>query len=472
MLLGMTAAAYGPLWHNDFIDYDDEPNITNNPWVTAGLSWSGLSWAWNNDQAPYLMPLTWMSFQLDAHFFSAADATGNVFLCPAAFHGENLAWHAASALLLFGLLRRLTGALWRSFLVAALFAVHPMHVESVAWAAERKDVLSVFFGLVTLWAYAWYVERPGWWRSLVVGSAFLLSLLCKPMLMTLPFVLLLLDYWPLRRPLTPRRLVREKIPLFALAALFAVVTLVSRYDNGALVSLDTVSLTSRAANALTAYGWYLFTTFYPAQLAILYPHPYENWSPAAALAGAAALLSVSAFAVWQARRRPWLIVGWLWFVGSLLPVIGFAQGGKQAWADRFSYWPHVGLFVAVVWGLGELALRARVPAWLAGVAAALVVGCLGALTWVQVGYWRDTPTLWEHAVAVTGDNLVAEEHLVGYYLGRGLVDQATPHLEAARRLETDRLRALLHKGPAAGRPAPPASSSNPSPDAGDTENQP
>ena len=280
---------------------------------------------------------------------------------PAAFHGQNLAWHAASALLLFGLWQRLTGARGRSFLVAALFAVHPMHVESVAWAIERKDVLSVFFGVLTLWAYARYLDRPGWKRYLPLGTAFLLSLLSKPMLITLPFVLLLLDYWPLRRTAPPRRLVWEKAPLFALAALFAVVTVVLRFEHGALVSLDDVPLLSRVANALTAYGWYLSTTFYPARLAALYPHPYDHWSPAAALAGAAALLSLTALSVWQARRRPWLITGWLWFVVALVPVIGLAQGGKQAWADRFSYWPHIGLFVAVVWGLGECVERCASP---------------------------------------------------------------------------------------------------------------
>jgi hypothetical protein len=454
-LLGLTAAAYGPLWHNDFIDFDDKPYITDNPDVSGGLSWSGLSWAWANGQAPYWAPVTWMSLQLDAHFFSARGPDGQVSLSAAAFHGENLAWHAASALLLFGLLYRLTGARGNSFVAAALFAVHPMHVESVAWAVERKDVLSVFFGVLTLWAYAWYAERPGWRRYLPLTGAFLVSLLCKPMLMTLPFVLLLLDYWPLRRFTNLKALLREKAPLFALAALFALITLVSRFEHGALVTLDNVSLSSRAGNALSAYGWYLSATFYPARLAVLYPHPYDHWSPAAALAGAAALLAVSGLVLWQARRRPWLLVGWLWFVGALVPVIGLAQGGKQAWADRFSYWPHVGLFVAVVWGLAELAGRLRVPARLAGAAAALAVAALAALTWVQVGYWKDTPTLWEHTLAVTGDNLVAEEHLVAYYTTHGQADRAAPHIDAARRLEEERLRERRHATTASRGPTPP-----------------
>ncbi len=452
-LLGLTAAAYLPLWDNEFVDFDDEPYIVANPGVSAGLTWSGLSWAWTNDTVPYWMPLTWLSFQFDAHCFSTRDAQGQAVLSPAAFHGQNLAWHAASVLLLFGLWLRLTGARWRSFLIAALFAVHPMHVESVAWAIERKDVLSVFFGLLTLWAYVRYLEKPGWKRYLPLGTAFLLSLLSKPMLMTLPFVLLLLDYWPLRRTslggpssATFRRLLREKVPLFALAALFAIMTLASRFDHGALVSLDDVSLTARAANALTAYGWYLFRTFAPVRLAVLYPHPNGNWSPPAALAGAGALLSLTALSLWQARRRPWLIAGWLWFVATLVPVIGLAQGGKQAWADRFSYWPHIGLFVAVVWGLGELVERCRIPARLAGVVAALVLGCLGALTWFQVGYWRNTPALWQHALAVTEDNLMAQQNLADYYRNRGQLEEAEPHQEEVYRLEIEHMKALRKAG--------------------------
>ncbi len=444
-LLGLTAAAYGPIWHNDFIDFDDSTYITDNAGVTRGLSWSGVEWALTNQECPYWMPLTWLSFQFDAEVFSARGPDGARVLSPVAFHGENLAWHAANVLLLFGLLLRLTGARGASFLVAALFAVHPLHVESVAWAIERKDVLSLFFGLLTIGAYVRYVERPGGWRLLAVWVAYLLSLLAKPMLMTLPFVLLLLDYWPLRRPVGLRRLVREKGPLFALAGVLAALTLFARYDHGALVPLTQVSAASRAGNALAAYGWYLSSTFAPTRLAVLYPHPGDHWSPAAALGGAAALLGVTALAVWQARRRPWLVVGWVWFVGALLPVIGLAQGGKQAYADRFTYWPHIGLFIAVVWGLGELAGRLRLPRWLAGAAAAPLVAVLAALTWVQVGYWRDTPTVWEHTVAVTADNLEAQIRLAGYYRTRGDLEAAGPHADEAARLENERSMDVMTK---------------------------
>jgi hypothetical protein len=455
-LLALTAVAYLPVWGNGFVNYDDPLYVTENPDVQAGLSGPGFGWAWTNGEAPYWLPLTWLSLQADAHLFSARGPRGEVVLSPAAFHGTNLAWHAAGTLLLFAVWYRMTGARWRSFLVAALFAVHPMHVESVAWVTERKDVLSGFFGALALWAYARHAESPGRLRFLAVPAAFLLSLLSKPMLMTLPFALLLLDYWPLRRwapgrgPAALGRLVREKAPLFALAAAVALLTLASRERHGALVSTDEVSVPARLGNALAAYGWYLSATFWPTGLAALYPHPYRSWSAARALGGAACLLSVTALALWQARRRPWLLVGWLWFVGMLVPVIGLAQGGAQARADRFSYWPHVGLFVAVAWGLGGLAERARLPCAARAAAGALALGALGALTWVQVGYWRNSVTLWEHALAVTADNDRAHQYLAIAYRREGRLEEAALHIAEAARIQHNRARGPLGQGAGAG----------------------
>jgi tetratricopeptide (TPR) repeat protein len=285
-----------------------------------------------------------------------------------------------------------------------------------------------------------------------VAAAFLLSLLAKPMLMTLPFVLLLLDYWPLRRWAPGRgrpalgRLVWEKVPLFALAAASALVTIGARERHGALVSLGEVPLSARLGNALAAYGWYLSATFWPTRLAVLYPHPHQNWSAAQALAGAGCLLAVTALALGQARRRPWLLVGWSWFVGMLVPVIGLAQGGPQAWADRFSYWPHVGLFVAVVWGLGELAERVRVPSPIRATAGALVLGTLAALTWAQVGHWRSSVALWEHALAVTEDNDRAHQYLAVCYRRQGRLEEADLHVDAAARIQRARLRAAARQG--------------------------
>jgi hypothetical protein len=381
-----------------------------------------------------------------------------VALWAGGFHGENLLWHAGSVLLAFALLRRLTGALWPSFLAAALFGLHPMRVESVAWATERKDVLSVFFGLAALWAYARYAERPGVGRYLGVALALALSLLAKPMLLTLPLLLLLLDYWPLRRRASARLLL-EKLPLFALAAVIGVVTMASRDRSGAAVSLDVLPLSARLANAATAYGWYLATTFWPSSLGALYPHPYGAWSPLQALGGAGLLLSLTTLTLWQARRRPWLLVGWLWFVVTLLPVIGLAQGGAQAWADRFSYWPHLGLFVAAVWGLGEVVERLRVPSWVCRSAGALILGSLGALTWVQVGYWRNAATLWERTLAVTKDNDRAHQYLSLAYRKQGRLAEAEHHLLEAGRLQRRRLgRSASLPRPTAGaerfRPSP------------------
>jgi protein O-mannosyl-transferase len=457
VLLALTFVAYLPVWSNGFVDFDDEIYITTNPPVAEGLTPTGSWWAWTNDDAPYWTPLTWLSLQLDASCSLAWSPPGEAILSPAIFHGQNLAWHSASVLLLFRLWRRLSGQRGRSFLVAALFAVHPMHVESVAWAIERKDVLSGFFGILTLSAYARWAANPGWKPYLTMTAAFLLSLLSKPTLITLPFVLLLLDYWPLRRwgfsqfaPATAtgsvyRRtpfggLLREKTPMFALAAVIACITMAARDRHGSLVSLSDISLSDRLANALAAYGWYVFSTFWPTPLAALYPHPHNDWSPPRVVAGAACLLCVTAFSLRQARRQPWLVVGWLWFVGTLAPVIGLAQGGAQAWADRFSYWPHIGLFVAVVWEVESFVDRLAMPFRVPRAAWGLVLGGLTALTWLQVAYWHDSLALWEHVVAVTKDNDRAHQYLSRCYRAQGRRDEADWQLEEAARIQAKRRR--------------------------------
>jgi tetratricopeptide (TPR) repeat protein len=304
-------------------------------------------------------------------------------------------------------------------------------------------VLSFFFGVLTLWAYIFYREKPGWPRYLAMAATYLLSLMAKPMLLTLPFVLLLLDYWPLRRavagPLAaPRvwgRLLREKVPLLVLAAASAVITHLARVHAGSLISLDWIPISARLANAVTAYGWYVSRTFAPVDLAVLYPHPLRNWSVPAALAGTALLMVVTGLAWWQARRRPWLLVGWLWFVGTLIPVIGLAQGGEQAWADRFSHWPQIGLLGALVWELSEVVRRWQMPALVPVLAGGAALCCLGVLTWIQVGYWHDVVILWERALAVTPDNGRAHLALGKYYLDRGQLDEAGSHLAEAVRLK-------------------------------------
>ncbi len=439
LLLGLTSAAYRPVWSNGFVDFDDEWYITTNPHVVQGLSGPNFRWAWTNTRANYWMPLTWLTFQLDASVFPSRSSTGERLPSPAVVHGQNLVWHSLNVLLLFGWLKRWTGAIGRSFLVAALFAVHPMHVESVAWAAERKDVLSVFFGLATLWAYGAYVAKPSWQRYGLVTAGYVLSLLAKPMLVTLPIILLLLDYWPLAR-LSGKdrqfgRLVLDKVPLIALAAVAGLGTLLALQDTGAAVSAEILPWSARLANALAAYGWYLLQTFWPTNLAVLYPHPYQSWSLATALLGACLLLAITGFTLRQGQ--PWFQVGWLWFVVALLPVIGLVQGGEQAWADRFCYWPHIGLFIAIVWMLAGLAEDWHLPISVGRGFAAVGVVFFAVLTAVQVAYWRDSATLWQRAVDVTRDNDVAHLHLGYYYLHHGQLDDARNHFAEAVRIRPE-----------------------------------
>jgi protein O-mannosyl-transferase len=459
VLLAMTALAYGPLWNNDFIDFDDEVLITNNPHVIEGLSLSGISWAWTNHEAPYWMPLAWISFQLDACFPSEAKSqiAGQSSLSPAVFHGHNLFWHACNVQLLFALFCRLTALRWRSFLIAALFAIHPMHVESVAWAIERKDVLMCFFGLVSIWAYVRYVKKPGWVPYLVMLLAYLASLMCKPMLVTLPFVLLLLDYWPLCRlqlrsaPIHPkieverrhapmRTLLLEKLPLF----IVVLVTTVETMDSRSIIPMVEVTVFSRLMNAFSGYEFYLSKTFYPVRLAIFYPHSGNNWSLLHSLVGAGLLFFCTAISLWQAKRWHWLPVGWLWFAGTLVPVIGLTQGGQQAWADRFCYWPHIGLFLSIVWGTSELANRLRIPSWVIGGLWTLILATLMVLTWLQVGHWRTSIAIWEHAVAVTEDNDFAHQHLSINYRRECRVGEADFHLQESSRIQSEKMRRSLH----------------------------
>jgi hypothetical protein len=444
VLVLLVWTAYYPVWENDFVDFDDEPFITHNDHVCAGLT--GWRWALFNTEPPYRMPLTWLSLQLDVEL-SGWVAPGSAGPRPEIVHAHNLLWHCACVLLLFGLCLRLPGGTrGRAFLVAALFAVHPMHVESVAWGIERKDVLMCAFGLLCARAYLRFAEtrRPVFFAGALAALA--LSLAAKPMLLTMPLVLLLLDHWPLGRTrLAPgpaggaslARLVREKGPFFVLALAAAAATVQTR----AGTTLGNITLGDRLMNALAGYGWYVTTTLWPAQLAAVYPHPRDNWSWGASLTGAAILVIVTLVAVRQARARPWLFVGWFWFVGTLFPVIGLAQGGPQAWADRFSYWPHIGLFVALVWGAADLGARLAVPAPVARVLWAGALGALLVLTSEQVRHWRDSVALWEHTVAVTRDNLYAHERLSLAYRRQGRTEEADVQARAAVRLVVARMRA-------------------------------
>jgi tetratricopeptide (TPR) repeat protein len=422
----LTLASLGGVCQAGFIDdFDDDEYVSRNPDVLAGWTASGLGWALTSFHSYNWHPLTWLSLQTDAQFFG----TG-----PRAFHRTNLLLHTANVLLLFGVLRWLTGDRWRSAVVAAFFAVHPLHVESVAWVAERKDELSALFWMLSLAAYAAYAHRPGPARYALVVLALALGLAAKPMLVTLPCVLLLLDYWPLgrlRRGGTPVwRLVAEKLPLLALAAGCSAATLAAQ--ERIVKPLADFSLPLRVANALVSYATYLRQTLWPADLAFFYPHPGESL-PAWQVAGAAALLGgITALAVWQARRRPYLVVGWLWYLGTLVPVIGLVQVGLQGHADRYTYIPLIGIFIMVSWGVPDLLAKVPVrPAPIATTAAALVAAC-AVLSWVQVSYWQDSLALWQHTLEVTTDNYLAHEHIGGILLRRNDIRRNDRELEAAR----------------------------------------
>ncbi len=430
-----TLLAYAPVVRNELINYDDPQYITSNPHVARGLTGENVCWAWTTFYAANWHPLTWLSLQLDVQLWGRR---------PGGLHVMNVLLHAANVLLLFGWLSRLTGQTGRSALVAALFALHPLHVQSVVWATERKDVLSTLFWLLSMWAYAFYAARPNGARYGLVVLAFAMGLLAKPMLVTLPFVLLLLDYWPLGRLHLPgtevkcpavswRWLVLEKVPLLALAVASCVVTVVAQHSGGAVYGLARLTIGGRLANALSGYGWYLAKTAWPADLAAYYPHPWEEWSGLAVLGSVVVLGLVSTALLWK-WRRPWLVVGWLWFLGTLLPVIGLVQVGDQAVADRYTYVPHIGLFVVLVWGSAEVLDRLRWPMrWQVGLASSVLV-LLSACTWTEVGHWQDSKTLWTHALAVAAPNSNAYYLLGNAQLESGNVEEAIASLNMALKL--------------------------------------
>jgi tetratricopeptide (TPR) repeat protein len=424
-----------------FLYFDDPEYVTGNPVVRQGLSWDGVRWAFGTFAVANWHPLAWLSHLLDVQLFG---------LDAGAHHAVNVALHALNAVLLFAALARLTGSTWRSALVAALFAVHPLHVESVAWISERKDLLSTTLGLAMLWAHARQAERPGPGREALVAAFLALSLLAKAMWVTAPFLLLLLDVWPLRRLERggrPAALVLEKLPLLVLSAAAAVLAVVAQSRFGALESLERLGPGARLANAAVACASYLAKTLWPASLAAWYPLP-AGGQPAAAVALAVVVLAaVTLLAAATVRTVPAIAVGWLWFLGTLVPVIGLVQVGSQAMADRYTYLPLVGVFLAMVWG-GEALLRRAGPlarrAALAAVACALAA--LAAVTVRQAGFWVDQETLFRHALAVTPESGKAHLLLSQAIAERGDFPGALRHAREAARLDPWNPRAQKNLG--------------------------
>jgi protein O-mannosyl-transferase len=437
-LAALTLLAFHRALVNGFFpDLDDNLYVTHNPHVLSGLSAANARWAFETFDANNWHPLTWLSLQLDAALWGGY---------PFGFHATNLLLHTANVLLLFGWLWRLTGRIWPSTVVAALFAVHPLHVESVAWISERKDVLSTFFWMLGIHAYVSYVQRPGSGRYLRVVLCLILGLLSKPMLVTFPCVLFLLDYWPLGRldRHSAGRLIMEKLPLLAFAAASAYVTVEAQ--QWVTQSLTRYSFAVRLENACLSYIQYLGMTFWPLKLAFYYPHPGSSIATQAALAAAALLIAISILSVQLAARAPYLPVGWFWYLGTLVPVIGIVQVGGQAMADRYTYVPLIGIFIVLAWGACDLAVRFSVPLRVPiQVAIVLIAACV-VLTWQQVGYWKNGETMLRHTIDVTTDNYRAHSNLAQHLIDRGKHSDARRELLEALKIKPDEAIACYHMG--------------------------
>ncbi len=444
VLLGvLTVVAFWEIQDHEFINYDDNVYIVENPAVVSGFTVEGVRRAFGSGKHP----LTWLSHMLDVELYQ---------MWAGGHHRSSLLFHLANVLLLYQVLRRATGASWQSAAVAALFAIHPLHVESVAWASERKDVLSTFFWLLCTWAYLRFVETPGVGRYLLILLLLSLGLMSKAMLVTLPFTLLLLDYWPLARlarddwkvPSGRARIARvvvEKVPLLGLALIASAIAYWFQTSGGGTQMLRPLSVAERMTNALVAYAKYIEKTFWPRDLIFFYPHPVDSLG-VGEVAGAALLLAAITVGVWIAREHRYLSVGWLWYLGTLVPVIGFVQIGRQAMADRYTYVPLIGVFVAIVWGIAEATTTWRYRKPLLGVTALLLALVLTHATRLQVAHWHDNFSLYEHALRVMPDNAVAH-HNIGLALSDiGKREQAIEHYERAIEIEPDFVNARVDLG--------------------------
>jgi tetratricopeptide (TPR) repeat protein len=425
-----------------FVNFDDPHYVTSNWHVRAGLCRESIWWAFTSTDHANWFPLTWLSLELDATLYG---------MNAAGFRLTNLLLHLASTMLLYCTLKKTTGATLKSACVAALFALHPLHVESVVWVTERKDMLSGLFWMLTLLAYERYASRPTLVRYGSVAVFLFLGMAAKPMAVTLPFVLLLLDYWPLKRwrdapvvnrgkgarpptdepyaAASPRKLILEKIPLLILSLTSSLVTMAVQQRGGAIPTEESLPIAQRLVNMPISYVIYLAKAAWPTNLAVFYPHPGDKQSVGLALAALALLVAVTCWVAVRRRQEPYLAVGWLWYVGTLVPVIGLVQVGRQAYADRYTYLPLIGIFLAVVWGLEEVVRRGWASRKIVLVFALATLVTFSVCTWEQVGYWRDDVVLWQHALKVTGPNLQAYENIAEALLLRGLSDDALPYLE-------------------------------------------
>lgn len=459
LLFAVTLALYTPVAKNDFINFDDDTYIINNPHVRAGLTWETVKWSFTTFEQGNWDPPTWLSHALDCDLFG---------LHSGGHHFVSALLHALNAAILFWLLESATGFTWRSLVVAALFALHPINVESVAWAAERKNVLSMLFLLLAFVAYGWYTRRPALRRYSVVFLLYALALMSKPQVVTFPFLLLLWDYWPLGRiangglnpsqtnpqvtqKSSPGWLLLEKLPLFLLSVIDGVITVLAQRAGHALRTASDYSLLNRVENALISYVRYLDFAVWPTKLAMFYPHPEKLFPPWQVAGAFLILLLITVAVLAQKRERPALLVGWLWFLGSMFPMIGIIQVGAHAMADRFAYIPFIGLFVMVVWAVaGWLDPPKIAPASSVRITAAIaIVAALAAFalaTHRQIAYWRNSQTVWERALAVTNNNFVAEDNLALFLAQTGHEEESAAHLRAALAIKPDDVLAMLDLG--------------------------
>jgi tetratricopeptide (TPR) repeat protein len=419
---------YGQVYHNDFINWDDNEYITENPYVHSGLSLQNIKWAFTTCKQVDWNPVTWISHMLDCELFD---------LNAGLHHLVNVLLHCASTVLLFWVLKRMTDAVWPSAFVAALFALHPLHVESVAWMAERKDVLSTFFWFLTMLAYDRYVLRPRIAGYLLVLLFFVLGLMSKPMLVTLPFVLLLLDYWPLERfgKVKTGRIILEKLPLFVFSGALSVVTFIVAQGGGVMSDIKSLGFKTRFANAIVSYVAYIGKMFWPSRLAVLYPHPAETIPLIKVVLCGALLLLVTGLFYDFARRKKYLIVGWLWYLGTLVPVIGLVQAGSQAMADRYTYVPLTGLFIIIAWAVPDVLSKYKYRSQMLGAAAISVLLVLLVLTHRQVSLWKNSFTLFTHTLNVTKNNAVMHNNLGNVFLRQTDYGKAEWHYREALRID-------------------------------------
>ena len=431
-----TLLVYAPTLHHAFLDFDDGQYVTQNEHVRTGFSVNNVAWAFTSFYASNWHPITWLSHMLDCQMFA---------LNPGAHHGVNLALHLVNVVLLFTLLRLGTGGVWRSFLVAALFAVHPLNVENVAWVAERKSLLSAFFSLLTVAAYGWYIQRPGWKRYLAVGATFALALMSKPMAVTVPLILLLLDYWPFNRcaeiPSRQRwtRLAIEKFPLLLMSAASAYITVAAQRSTGALLHLSELSISLRLENVLQSYAAYVWKMIWPAKLAVFYPIVLEagtSQSSTYALESAVVLGAITAFVLYFRSSR-YLLAGWFLFLVALIPVIGIVQVGYQAMADRYAYIPFIGLFIMLAWGFARIAKNKPVVQIVLGFASACAVVAFALASSHDLQYWQNEVTLFTQARNVaTRPDAVIESGLADGLISAGRTDEALSHYEVSCELDS------------------------------------